>query len=114
MQESSRLNNLHLDDHISVPTSRCSSHDILIERKRNEHDDQKQVDNSADSTHSLGNLLLIQFTHILALQPSLHEGGTQPSDHGIGGRERDAAEGQRRDERFAIAVECVRDYGAAG
>lgn len=36
---------------ISVPSSRCSCHNVFVERERDEHDDCEDIDYCTNSTH---------------------------------------------------------------
>ena len=114
MKESPHLNIPHLHHDIPIPPPRRRRHDILIKRERDKHNRHQQIHHRAHRAHRLGNLLLVNFTQILPFQAGFHEGWAKPSDHGVGGAESHAAEGQRGDERLAIAVEGVCYDGDAG
>lgn len=104
------MHDVDLPHHIPIPTAGRRSHDVLVEGERNEHDDAQQVHDSTHGAHGLRDLLLVHLAHILALQARLHERWSQPADHGIGGRKGNAAEGQRGDQRLAVAGEGVGYY----
>jgi len=98
---------LYFKYNIFVSSSRRSCHDVLIEGKWDEDNHNQQIHHCTNRAHRLRNLLLVHFTHILPLQSRLHERRAQPADHSIRRRKRNAAEGQRGDERLAIALESV-------
>jgi hypothetical protein len=114
MKEPPLLDMLHMKDNITVAASTSSRHDILVERKRNEDDDDQKIDNRADASHALRNLSLMMLAHVDPSQAHFHERGTQPSNHGISGTECDTAEGKRCDEWLAISLEVVDEYADAG
>jgi len=108
VQEPPRLYLLNsLLDHVPIPTSRSSCHNILVERKRYENSNDQKIHHSTNSSHRFGDLLFMYFAHILPLQPSLHECWTQPSYHGVRSSKCNAAECERGHERRAIALESV-------
>lgn len=98
-------------DHISISTSRSGGHDILVKWKRNEHCNYEKIDHSANSSHCLWYLFLVDFAHILPFQSCFHESRSEPSYHGVRASEGYSAERQRCDERCAIALEGIRDDG---
>ena len=53
MQVTASLNVLVFDNHITVSATRSSGHYVLIEGKRNEDDEEYQIDNCTDSSHCL-------------------------------------------------------------
>lgn len=54
MQEPPRVNMLHLQHRILIPPSRRRRDDILVERKRNETNQDQEVNDRAYCTHSFG------------------------------------------------------------
>jgi hypothetical protein len=114
VKEPSLLNMLNMEDNITIAASTSSRHDILVERKRNEDNDDQKIDNSANASHALRDLSLVMLAHVNSSQARLHKRRTQPSNHGIGGAERDAAEGKRSDEWLAIGLEVVDEDADAG
>lgn len=114
VQEPARVGIHNLEDDVSIPAPGRRGHDVLVEGEGDEDDGDEQVDDGADGAHGLWDLPLMHLAHVLALQAGLHKGRPQPADHGVGGGEGDAAEGQRGDERLAIALEGVGDDAGAG
>lgn len=114
MEEASRLNDLDVLQHISVSSSRRRRYNVLVEGKRDKHNDYKEVHHRTHGPHSLRDLLLIHLAHVFPLQASLHKRRPQPDDHRIAGRVGNAAECERRDEGLAIAVEGIGDDAEAG
>lgn len=92
MEEAALLDVLDLQDHITIASPTCGRHNVLVEGKGDEDDDDEQVDDGADSTHALRKLFFVVFAHVDAFQASLDEGRTEPSNHGIAGAEGYAAE----------------------
>jgi len=83
MQKSSCLHMLKFLDYISISSPRCSSHNVLIKRERYEHNNDKKINNGADSTHGFRDLLLVYFGHVLSLQPGFHECWSKPPYHRV-------------------------------
>ena len=117
MKNPSGFDLLAFHNDISVASSRCCSHDILIKWERNKYNDSKKINNSADSAHGLWtkkfrfsanpsfimifsmnlHLNLFHFRHVFPAQACLDEDTPKPSDHTVRGRKSYAAKGQRRD-----------------
>jgi len=102
---------LEFNDNISITTSWGSGYDVLVEWKRYKDDDNKEIDDGADSTHSFRNLFLVYFRHVLPLQASLHKCWSKPSYHGIWCCVCNPAECKGGDERFPITTEGICDDG---
>ncbi|QSZ32663.1 hypothetical protein DSL72_002242 [Monilinia vaccinii-corymbosi] len=102
VQEPPMLHLGHFAHDIPIPTAARRGHDILVEGKRDEDDDDEQVDDGADGAHRLGDLLAIALREVLPLEAGAHECRAQPADHGVGRGKRNAAKGERGDERLAI------------
>ena len=57
MKMATQIDMFNMKDFISEPTTRGCSHDVLVERKWNEDDDNKQIDDSTNSTHAFGSAI---------------------------------------------------------
>lgn len=114
MKESPLLYILNLKYNITVSASAGSCHNILVERKRDEDDDDQKVDNSTNASHALRDFALVMFAHVDSPQARFHERWTQPSNHGISGTECNATERQRCDEWLAIGLEVIDENADAG
>ena len=113
MQQPPLLHMLNLQHHITIAAPARGRHNILVKRKRDKHNHHQQIHNSAHAAHALGDLLAVVLAHVDALEPCAHKRRSQPADQREAGGERQAAEGERRDERLAIALEGVGEDGDA-
>lgn len=89
-------------NHIPISASARRRYNILIERKRDKHNNNQQINHRAHRPHGFRNLLLIALRHIFTLKSCFHERRAQPTNHAVGSGESEAAEGERGDEGFAI------------
>lgn len=104
VQQSPLLNEFDVHNHIPVSTTTSSDDNILIEREGCKDDDDQKIDDGADSTHALGQVVaVVDLGQVAALKTGLDEGRTEPSDGGIGGSEGEAAEGNGGHQGFTVA-----------
>ena len=57
---------------------------------------------------------ILELRQVASLETSAHEGIAEPADEGVAAGKGHAAEGQRRNERLAVALERVRKDADAG
>jgi hypothetical protein len=105
------LDVLDMQDDVAVAAAAGGGDDVLVEGKRDKDDEDEQVDGGADGAHALGDLDLVRLGHVAALEAGLHEGGAEPADHGVAEGEGEAREGERCDQRLAIALKGVGEHG---
>lgn len=95
MQQPPLLHILDVHDHVPVSATTSRDHYVLVERDENEDGKGKEVDDGANGTHALGQVLCagtIDLGQVAALEAGADEDGTQPADHGIAGGEGEATE----------------------
>lgn len=114
MQEASLLNMFDMQDDVAVASTAGRGDNVLVKGKRDEDNNDKEVDGGADSTHAFGNERLVSFGEVLALEAGLDEGGAQPADHAVGERKGEGRQGQGRDERLSLASEGVGEDDESG
>lgn len=59
VEQTACLEMLHLEDNVPVTTARRGRHDVLVKWKRNEYDDNQQVNDSANGAHTFWTLVQI-------------------------------------------------------
>lgn len=95
VQQSSLLHILDIHDHISISATTSGHHNVLVKGKRDEDHDDDQVDDGADGSHALRQLLLVvHLGHVAAPEAGANKGRAQPADHGVAGSKGEAAEGE--------------------
>lgn len=114
MQEAALVYLLNLDHNISVPTATRRRDNILVEGERYEDDDSQEIDGGADGAHAFGDLDLVKLAQITAAEPSLHEGWSQPANHGKAEAKGENREGEGRYKRLAIAVKGIGNDSGGG
>lgn len=107
MKKAALLDVLRLIDHIAVSTTASGRDNILVEREGNEDDKDEEIYGGANGTHAFGDLGAMCLGEVAALEASLHEGGTEPADHGMAEREANDGEGQVGGQRLAVAMKGV-------
>ncbi|KAH8718569.1 hypothetical protein HC256_003201 [Beauveria bassiana] len=74
----------------------------------------EEVDGGADGAHALGQLGPAGLGEVAAAEAGADKRGPEPADHGVAERKGGKGEGERRDERLAVAGECVGQHGEGG
>ncbi|KAF1737541.1 hypothetical protein CRV24_003161 [Beauveria bassiana] len=114
VREAALVDVLGLEDNIAVAAAARGRDNVLVKGKRYEDDDGEEVDGGADGAHALGQLGPAGLGEVAAAEAGADKRGPEPADHGVAERKGGKGEGERRDERLAVAGECVGQHGEGG
>ena len=101
MKMTAQIDMFNMKYFIPEASSRGGFHDILVERKWDEEDDDKEIDNCTNSPHAFRSVIdfisiflsymgsldihfyLLDLGHVFAFQTCFHEHRSKPSYHAI-------------------------------